>query len=310
MSGILRVKDLNRGHVLKQGDKTELRYGLYDADGDTPNLAGKPVEVVFMTPDFKQKATVTETTVGDDNVVSFTIDGNLPNGKYYYEFVVGIEGNQQIYPSEHRQYFTVTPSSLESVMNVIQMVGFEELSETIIEQVQVDVDIVLALVEQAELGRQAQEEARETAEGERVGAESGRVTAEQQRVTADAEREAKLTAKADKTYVDVELEKKANRKQEEWITPTLLNGATSDSQRPFKYMKDNFGFVHFQSDFTNESTAQPVIILPAGYRPEYNINFEAYPGYNMSLWSNGGMYVWSGPLIKKNINHVTFKAVD
>ncbi len=43
-----------------------------------------------------------------------------------------------------------------------------------------------------------------------------------------------------------EIEKKANRKQEEWITPTLLNGAITPPDNPLGYMKDEMGFVHFK----------------------------------------------------------------
>src|SRR5699024_11215270 len=36
---------------------------------------------------------------------------------------------------------------------------------------------------------------------------------------------------------------KANKKQEDWITPTLRNGATSHNTMPVRYLKDTLGFV-------------------------------------------------------------------
>ena len=50
-------------------------------------------------------------------------------------------------------------------------------------------------------------------------------------------------ADADLVRLDSE---KANRKQEDWITPTLLNGTTTDPDNPVGYMKDEMGFVHFK----------------------------------------------------------------
>ena len=41
-------------------------------------------------------------------------------------------------------------------------------------------------------------------------------------------------------------QEKANKVQEAWITPTLLNGWTEVSGYPVQYMKDEFGFVHLK----------------------------------------------------------------
>ena len=62
---------------------------------------------------------------------------------------------------------------------------------------------------------------------------------------------------------------KANKKQEAWIIPTLLNGWTQVSgYAPVSYMKDDFGFVHLRGLLSgigavNGSTA---FTLPLGYR--------------------------------------------
>src|SRR5699024_8288904 len=76
--------------------------------------------------------------------------------------------------------------------------------------------------------------------------------------------------KIDHANRSAELDGKANKKQEDWITPTLLNGweATSD----VGYMKDEFGFVHLQGRIKNGLKNHPVFNLPTGYRPvnQYN----------------------------------------
>ena len=99
--------------------------------------------------------------------------------------------------------------------------------------------------------RQENETTRQQAEIQRATAESNRVSAEEQRKTDHANRSA-------------ELDGKANKKQEDWITPTLLNGAITDSDIPVMYMKDEMGFVHFKGRIK----APPGVAslrLPSGY---------------------------------------------
>ena len=132
--GILTVRDLNTGTIIKQGDQTTLKFQLMDYNDDTLNLSSKPVEVVLMTTDFTQKTTIANTTVGADNVVSFSIMANLLPTKYYMEFVVD---GKYIFPSEHRHYWTITPSSKGSDINLIQMVGVDELVSRIVPMVEI-----------------------------------------------------------------------------------------------------------------------------------------------------------------------------
>ena len=55
---------------------------------------------------------------------------------------------------------------------------------------------------------------------------------------------------------------KADKKQEEWITPTLLNGATGTLQ----YRKNNFGRVEFKGDVIHVNAGNfPFLNLPNGY---------------------------------------------
>ena len=133
MHGILDVEDLNTGTILKQGDKTTLRFRLVDYDRDNLSLSGQSVDVVLLTPDYAQKTTIASAKVGTDNIVSFEITADILPGEYFMEFVVS---NGQIFPSEHRSYFAITPSSKDSGVNLIQMYGKEQLIQEIIPKVE------------------------------------------------------------------------------------------------------------------------------------------------------------------------------
>ena len=64
-------------------------------------------------------------------------------------------------------------------------------------------------------------------------------------------------------------QEKANKVQEAWITPTLLNGwVQHTSFENAAYMKDEFGFVHFQGMVKSGTIGQTIFSLPAGYRPD------------------------------------------
>lgn len=60
---------------------------------------------------------------------------------------------------------------------------------------------------------------------------------------------------------------KANKVQEAWITPTLLNGWVAETGYTVAYMKDEWGFVHFKGRVKNGSIAFPIFNLPLSYRP-------------------------------------------
>lgn len=60
------------------------------------------------------------------------------------------------------------------------------------------------------------------------------------------------------------IDAKANKEQEPWIEPTLLNGWSDDDTC---YMKDEFGFVHLQGQPFGGIKGEVVFVLPVGYRP-------------------------------------------
>ena len=112
-----------------------------------------------------------------------------------------------------------------------------------------------------EVTRQENETTRQQAEQGRVSAESIRVENENQRNIDHANRSG-------------ELDSKANKKQEDWITLPLFNGAQHGTS-PLKVMKDEMGFVHFKGSLTNLVTGSKVFSLPVGYRPDIGVT-EAY----------------------------------
>lgn len=59
-----------------------------------------------------------------------------------------------------------------------------------------------------------------------------------------------------------EIDLKANKAQEAWITPTLYNATGT-----FQYRKNEFGRLEFAGSLTATSTASNILTFPAGYRP-------------------------------------------
>ena len=110
----------------------------------------------------------------------------------------------------------------------------------------------------SELSRKSNEVTREENETVRKKAEQERVSGEQERVDNENQR------KIDHDNRSAELAGKANKKQEDWITPTFLNGASGN----LKFRKNEFGRVEFIGKITG-SSGSPVFTLPIGYRPIY-----------------------------------------
>lgn len=164
-----------------------------------------------------------------------------------------------------------------------------------------------------ETTRQTQELERETAETTRREAETQRASAESSRVSAEAQR------KIDHENRSVELDGKANKKQEAWITPTLLNGwyAIRPSEPP-QYMKDEFGFIHFRGAISKGESATSNIAfqLPYGYRPNVGTTFgipeitTSPRSIAVSIFANGNVD-FAGAKLNSwyAISYITFKAV-
>lgn len=103
----------------------------------------------------------------------------------------------------------------------------------------------------------------------------------------------KISAVKGKTFADVnarfeELEtqsialdaKKANKSQEAWITPTLINGWYAiRTGEPPQYMKDEFGFVHVRGIVSKgeSSTINVPFVFAKGYRPNVQTSATLVP---------------------------------
>ena len=164
-----------------------------------------------------------------------------------------------------------------------------------------------------ETTRQTQELERETAETTRQEAETQRISVESSRVSAEAQR------KIDHENRSAELDGKANKKQEDWITPTLLNGWYAiRPYEPPQYMKDEFGFVHFRGAISKgaSATSNVAFNLPTGYRPNTQASFSipevavSPKGLAVSILLNGDID-FAGARLNSwyAISSITFKAV-
>jgi hypothetical protein len=72
---------------------------------------------------------------------------------------------------------------------------------------------------------------------------------------------------------------KADKVQEDWITPTLLNGWVNfdtNSYAVCQYFKDNIGIVHARGFIKSGTIGSTIFNFPAGYRPDKNHYFTAY----------------------------------
>ena len=163
MSGILRLESLTKGNTLKQGDKTPLKYRLFDADGEKLNIAGKSAKVRLVYPDFLTIGYEKDgLTVAQDDTVTFTIDKVIPSKLYHVEIIVD---DKFIFPSRaDESKFTVDKSSLGADANIIEIVGKDVLIQEVKSQVDTELQPLVTSLESAE-----------QAEAQRVIAEQGRV---------------------------------------------------------------------------------------------------------------------------------------
>ena len=166
-----------------------------------------------------------------------------------------------------------------------------------------------------EAKRQGNESTRQRAETQRASAESSRVSAEADRVLAEDEREnSEEQRKTDHANRSAELDGKADKKQEDWITPTMSSGATAKEGYPVGYMKDEMGFVHFRGKLIMPSYGRLAFNLPVGYRPSSITDFLCYVYLNklgkVTIQSTGGVYP-SFPYdanSEYDLSSITFKA--
>lgn len=136
-----------------------------------------------------------------------------------------------------------------------------------------------------------------------------------------------LTSKADVSFVnntvedvvvdvveDVsgKLELKANKKQADWITPTLLNDVENTPTKPVRFMKDEFGFVHLGGRLTNVVVREHMFVLPTEYRPPFNLDLVGNGGGGthamISITTTGVVSVLSGTTTYITLDGISFYA--
>ena len=142
MSGILRLESLTKGNTLKQGDKTPLKYRLFDADGEKLNIAGKSAVVRLMYPDFLRVGYESESlTVSSDNTVTFSIDKVIQPLLYYLEITVD---GKYIFPSRNDESkFNIDKSSQGSDVAIIEIIGKDVLVRDIKNMVDSEIEPVV-----------------------------------------------------------------------------------------------------------------------------------------------------------------------
>lgn len=107
---------------------------------------------------------------------------------------------------------------------------------------------------------------------------------------------------------------KANKTQEDWIEPTLLNGWVEyNSNGTPRYYKNEFGTVTIIGYVKNGTPNTVVFILPEGYRPEQSVTFllpKAGGNYELSVSSNGEVKIGSsGSATLSYFSSISFRAV-
>ena len=142
MSGILRLESLTKGNTLKQGDKTPLKYRLFDADGEKLNIAGKSAKVRLVYPDFLTIGYEKDgLTVAQDDTVTFTIDSVVPSRIYHVEIIVD---DKFIFPSRADEAkFTVDKSSLGTEANIIEIVGVDAVVRKAVDLINEDPSLII-----------------------------------------------------------------------------------------------------------------------------------------------------------------------
>ena len=188
---MLKIKNMNSNNVIRQGDSRPREYQL-DTGNLELNLTNKSATIRLMTADFQGIGYETTATVSSENKISFSIDDIIPAREYRLEITV----DDYVFPSRATDgRFDIDPSSHGQELNIIQVIGKEEIVRDVKARVENELEPFLGDIEQAELDRQAQEEAR-------VGAESARDLNEQTRLNKDLLRDDKIAQmEADKDAV-------------------------------------------------------------------------------------------------------------
>ena len=106
-------------------------------------------------------------------------------------------------------------------------------------------------------------------------------------------------------------QEKANKAQEAWITPTLLNGwVEADASKAPRYMKDTLGFVHLKGMVKSGSNSSTIFTLPSGYRLDrygaFPVDADGTFG-KINISPTGDITYLSGSNAGVSLENITFK---
>ena len=113
-----------------------------------------------------------------------------------------------------------------------------------------------------------------------------------------------------------QLDLKANKAQEAWIAPTLLNGWINfgSGYETAGYYKDEFGVVHLKGLIRTGTTTAGTILftLPVGYRPTLstffvNANSARLESTQISIESNGNVLGYGLNATWTSLEQISFK---
>ena len=141
MEPILTIDNLNSfgGNMLRQGDKSQLKYRLRDVGNKNLAISSKPCQVRMYGRNYTTVVYETSTTVSSDNTVTFTIDKVLPKGTFYLEFTVG----DYIFPTDHKEFFEITPSGKGMESNIIEIVGVDAVVRKAVDLINDDPSLII-----------------------------------------------------------------------------------------------------------------------------------------------------------------------
>ena len=108
-------------------------------------------------------------------------------------------------------------------------------------------------------------------------------------------------------YQDILL--KANKVQEAWITPTLVNSWVAFDTRTAKYKKADYGRVYLKGIVKNGTIGAPIFTLPTGYRPDealtYAIPSNGVFGY-VTVNTDGTVVCSAGSNVSVSLSGINF----
>lgn len=112
-----------------------------------------------------------------------------------------------------------------------------------------------------------------------------------------------------------ELESKADKVQEDWIEPTLLNGWLNrgGTEEIVGYIKDDFGFVHIKGTIDSgiDTAGTTIFQLPIGYRPRkiLSIPITSNSAFgDIKITETGLLIINIGSNVILSLNGISFRA--